>query len=147
MFCIHRRLRFDKLNLMSPSLLACSISNCTTFLKIHFLNYVSCFNLRLCLLERVVMGENKEDQVVTEVSFSGLLLGFSSAALHYLGHTAISGKNQASVNLPLAKQNIDIIVMLELKTRGNLNDDEQKLMSQVLVDLRDKYQHEASKSS
>jgi len=36
----------------------------------------------------------------------------------------------------MAKQSIDVLAMLEEKTRGNLTDAEQKLLSTVLYDLR-----------
>ena len=43
------------------------------------------------------------------VDFSGLILGFSSAALYYMGLATVEGKPAPSKNLPLARQNIDII--------------------------------------
>jgi len=39
-------------------------------------------------------------------------------------------------NLELGKQTIDILVMLEEKTRGNLSPDEEKLLKNILYDLR-----------
>jgi len=39
-------------------------------------------------------------------------------------------------NLPLAKQTIDILGMLEQKTRGNLTAEERQLLEQVLYELR-----------
>ncbi len=79
-------------------------------------------------------GERLMSQEVSPVDFSGLILGFCSAALSYMG---IDSKGAA--NLPLAKQNIDIIEMLQLKTKGNLNADEEKLLKGALTDLRLKY--------
>ena len=72
------------------------------------------------------------------VSFSGLVLGFSSAALHYLGEAPLDGQ-PTKVNLVLAKQNIDFLNLLADKTKGNLNRDEKSLLDQVLTDLRLKY--------
>ena len=79
------------------------------------------------------------------VEFNGLILGFSSAALYYLGETKIEGKKAAEINLPLAKQNIDIIEMLKVKTLGNLNEDEAILLAQVIKDLRAKFELAANK--
>ncbi|MBK6461516.1 MAG: DUF1844 domain-containing protein [Myxococcales bacterium] len=42
-------------------------------------------------------------------------------------------------NLPLAKQDIDLLGLLEEKTRGNLTGDEERLLSQVLFDVRMRY--------
>ena len=70
-----------------------------------------------------------------QVEFSGLVLGFCSAALSYLGY----GDSQTPVNLPLAKQNIDILSLLSEKTKGNLIEEESKLLSEALLDLKTKY--------
>lgn len=81
------------------------------------------------------------------VDFNALILGFSSAALYYIGHSSIEGKAPAELNLPLAKQNIDIIKLLESKTKGNLSDDEEKLIKQILSDLTQKYAAAESSST
>ena len=73
------------------------------------------------------------------VDFSGLILGFSSAALFYMGHDAIEGKKNPGVNLPLAEQNIAIIQLLQQKTEGNLTPEEADLLHKVLSDLQEKY--------
>jgi hypothetical protein len=39
-------------------------------------------------------------------------------------------------NLPLAKQTIDILGLLERKTRGNLSSDEEAMLRSILYDLR-----------
>lgn len=72
----------------------------------------------------------------TTVDFSGLILGFSSAALYYMGESAIEGRQGGAKNIPLAKQNIDIILMLRDKTQGNLSQDEERLIQQLLADLQ-----------
>lgn len=74
-----------------------------------------------------------------KMEFSQLILGFSTAALHYLGETSIKDKEKVCQNLELAKQNIDIIEMLKDKTKGNLTPDENRLIEQLLGDLHVKY--------
>ena len=88
----------------------------------------------------------KTDFSEQTVEFSQLVLGFSSAALHYLGEgTTGEAKHVAKeTNIALARQNIEIIRMLKIKTTGNLNPDEAKLIDAVLTDLMLKF-HEASK--
>jgi hypothetical protein len=49
------------------------------------------------------------------------------------------------VNLPMARQTIDLLALLEKKTRGNLSGEEERLLEQVLCDLRMRYV-EVSKS-
>ena len=46
---------------------------------------------------------------------------------------------QTVKNLPLAKQTIDLIGMLKEKTKGNLTSDEEKLMENILYDLKMRY--------
>jgi hypothetical protein len=72
----------------------------------------------------------------TKVDFAGLILGFSSAALYYMGEGSIDGRPVATKNLDLARQNIDIILMLKDKTKGNLTADEERLMLQLVADLQ-----------
>jgi hypothetical protein len=75
------------------------------------------------------------DDAHAAVDFSGLILGFCSATLSYLGY----GDRSVGKNLILARQNIDIIDMLHGKTQGNLSEDESTLIQEVLTDLKSKY--------
>lgn len=84
-----------------------------------------------------VKGETEDP--MTDVDFSGLILGFSSAALYYIGAAELEGKAIPEKNLPLAKQNIRIVEMLSDKTKGNLSEEEKTLLDQVLKDLRMKF--------
>ena len=91
------------------------------------------------------MGESMSDQNSQEgfeINYSSLILGFSSAALSYLGYMKET-PDGSGMNLKLAKQNIDIIALLKDKTSGNLSDEEQRLTEAVLADLRLKYVEKA----
>ena len=77
------------------------------------------------------------------VDFSGLILGFSSAALSYMGYSPKAGV-AVEKNLELANQNIEIISLLKDKTKGNLTEQEEELIDQVLLDLKTRFV-EASK--
>lgn len=79
------------------------------------------------------------------MSFSELILGFSSAALSYMGYQAHESVPKMEKNLSLARQNIGIIELLRDKTKGNLTPEEQKLTEHVLGDLQLRYV-EATKS-
>lgn len=72
------------------------------------------------------------------VDFRGLIMGFSGAAMHYLGESVAPGEKSV-LNMPLAQQNIEILAMLADKTRGNLSEDEERLLRQLLIDLRMRY--------
>ncbi len=75
----------------------------------------------------------------SSIDYESFLLGLSSAALSYLGIDAPEHEKSSKINLELAKQNIDIIALLKEKTKGNLNENEQRLNDQILYDLRLKF--------
>lgn len=83
----------------------------------------------------------------SSVDISGLILGFSSAALYYLGETGVEGKAAPEANLPLAEQNIDILLLLREKTKNNLSEEESKLLTQVISDLQVKFIESSKKKS
>jgi hypothetical protein len=68
------------------------------------------------------------------IDFATFVMSLGSSTLYHLGE--LPGGER---NLPLAKQTIDILGMLSEKTRGNLSDDEAKLVEHLLYDLRLKY--------
>ncbi|MCE5335918.1 MAG: DUF1844 domain-containing protein [Desulfobacteraceae bacterium] len=76
-----------------------------------------------------------------EVSMATFIFSLSSSALMHLGEIAEPGTNRTIVDLPIAKQIIDTLGMLQEKTKGNLDPDEDKLLSSVLYDLRMRYVH------
>ncbi len=85
------------------------------------------------------MTTQSEDPAENAVEFTGLILGLCSAALSYMGVDPAGSSSRTDKNLVLAKQNIDIIELLRQKTQGNLTEDEQRLILQVLTDLRMRY--------
>lgn len=85
------------------------------------------------------MTESKNTQadfVMPDINFSTFILSLNSSALVHLGIQTDPTTGSTSENLPLAKQTIDILAMLEAKTRGNLDEDEKKLLTHVLYELR-----------
>jgi hypothetical protein len=74
-----------------------------------------------------------------EITFASLLFSLSTSALIQLGEIQDPMSKQTAKNLPLAKQTIDLIGMLKEKTKGNLTSDEEKLMENMLYDLKLRY--------
>lgn len=70
------------------------------------------------------------------LDFATFVLSLSHSALMHLGEAPDPDTNELATNLPLAKQNIDLLGLLEEKTKGNLSGDEERLLAQVLFDLR-----------
>ena len=88
---------------------------------------------------------NDKSKEIQNVQFSGLILGFSSAALSYLGFSP-DGHGGGPSNLDLAKQNIEIIKLLKEKTAGNLTEDEKHLTDEVPRDLMFKFSETTKKT-
>lgn len=80
-----------------------------------------------------------------QVDFATFILSLSHSALVHLGDAPSPEGGKSAPNLPLARQTIDLILLLEQKTQGNLSGEEERLMSQVVYDLRMRY-IEVSKS-
>lgn len=85
------------------------------------------------------MREKKEHPALPPLDFTTFCLSLASSAMIHLGQRPSPETGEADANLPLAKQTVDILAMIEEKTRGNLNDGEAKLLSTVLYDLRLRY--------
>jgi hypothetical protein len=69
------------------------------------------------------------------IDFTILVLSLSTSALVHLGEKPDPG-GASHVNLPMARHTIDMLGILEEKTRGNLTGEEERLLHQVLMDLR-----------
>ncbi len=81
------------------------------------------------------------------IDFSTLVHSFAISALYHMGAappTPEAPEAPPEINLPVARQNIDILEILEQKTRGNLSDEESQLLEGVLYEVRMRFV-EASK--
>lgn len=74
-----------------------------------------------------------------EMNFSTFVVSLNASALMHLGLMDDPTQGKKVKNLELGKQTIDILVMLEEKTRGNLSSEEEKLLQNILYDLRINY--------
>jgi hypothetical protein len=70
--------------------------------------------------------------------FATLVQSLLTQALYYLGDLSARGA-EPTVNLEMAKHQIDTLGVLEEKTKGNLTEEEQKLMDTVLYEARMRY--------
>ena len=78
----------------------------------------------------------KAPEELPSIDFSTFVLSLSHSALLHLGEAPHPDTNRLEKNLPLARQTIDLIALLEEKTKGNLTGDEERLLHQILFDLR-----------
>jgi len=84
-------------------------------------------------------GPAGEAPPLPEMNFATLVFSLSSSALVHLGQVPDPASGQPSPDIALAKQTIDILGILKEKTKGNLEEDEDKLLEGVLYDLRMAY--------
>jgi hypothetical protein len=78
---------------------------------------------------------------MSELSFTAFVISLASSAAIHFGDMPdpLSGDRQAQANLEGAQQMIDILSLLEEKTRGNLTAEERQVLEQVLYELRMRY--------
>lgn len=84
-------------------------------------------------------GGDAADDALPTIDFATFILSLSHSALMHLGEAPDPETNKIQPNLALAKQNIDLLGLLEEKTKGNLSGDEERLLAQILFDLRMRY--------
>jgi hypothetical protein len=76
------------------------------------------------------------------VDFNLFVLSLNTSVLIHLGE-APDADGRTRVDLAMARHNIDMLCMLEEKTRGNLSGEEERLLHQVLFDLRMRFSNKA----
>lgn len=72
-----------------------------------------------------------------QLDFSTFVLGIIGTAYVHLGDAPSPDGERP--DLELARQNIDLLLLLQKKTKGNLTGDEERLLDQALTDLKSRY--------
>jgi len=80
-----------------------------------------------------------------EINFSTFVFSLGTSAMYHFGDFPDPVTKKAERNLDAAKQTIDILGILKEKTRGNLNDEEDRLLESLLYELRMRYVRETAK--
>lgn len=78
------------------------------------------------------------------IDFATFVMSLSHSALVHLGDAPHPESDTIEAHLGLAKQTIDLLGLLEEKTKGNLTGAEERLLTQVLFELRTKYVKQSS---
>ena len=73
-----------------------------------------------------------------QASFATLVQSILTQVLFYLGDLSTRGQ-EPMINLDMAKHNIDTLSVLEEKTRGNLTEEEKRLLDAALYEARMRY--------
>lgn len=79
------------------------------------------------------------DSPKVEANFSQFVGGFAVQTLVHLGRMSNPMSGETTVDLPNAKYSIDILAILQEKTKGNLSPEESEYLSNLLRDLRMEY--------
>jgi hypothetical protein len=74
-----------------------------------------------------------------EASLSVLMMSLASSAAMAMGLSPHPDSGETSKDRNMAKFNIDLLLVLQAKTKGNLTGDEEKFLSHVIQDLQMKF--------
>ncbi len=81
----------------------------------------------------------EETQQPFQLDFSTFIMSLTSSAFYHLGDIADPETGKTETNLPAVQQTIDMLIMLREKTKGNLTEEEAKLLEQLVYELQMKF--------
>jgi hypothetical protein len=94
----------------------------------------------LAAQEEVEKKEKQQEQQprghLPEGNFAALISMLATQALFAMGLLQIKGQEERMPDLELAKYNIDMLQVLEDKTKGNLTKEEETVLANTLNELR-----------
>jgi hypothetical protein len=83
--------------------------------------------------------EREAARSLPPADFATLVLSLGSSAVAYMGEAPAAEGEKPTQNLAMAKHAIDLLSVLEEKTKGNLTSEEQQILESLLFDLRLRY--------
>ena len=78
----------------------------------------------------------EDGEVPEEVAFSSFVMSLATQVLVQIGEMPAPGGMEIPIDMVAARQTIDIIAMLQKRTRGNLSTEEARFLEEVLHSLR-----------
>ncbi|MEO8902431.1 MAG: DUF1844 domain-containing protein [Polyangiaceae bacterium] len=91
------------------------------------------------------MTSSGESDGLPAVDFTTFVVSLSHSALLHLGDAPNPVDGKSEVDLPMARQTIDLLALLQEKTHGNLTGAEEQTLTQSLYDLRVRFVEVAQK--
>ncbi len=85
------------------------------------------------------MKENEKAPAADGVDFSTFVFSLATGAFIQLGEIPDPATGKKEKNLELARQNIDILLLLKNKTKGNLSSDESQMLESLLTQAQLKF--------
>jgi len=89
--------------------------------------------------EKQQAGQPAQEQAPFQIDFSTFIMSLTSSAFYHLGDIADPETGKTETNLPAVQQTIDMLIMLREKTQNNLNEEEAKLLEQLVYELQMKF--------
>ena len=83
--------------------------------------------------------EEKQRNDMNKVLFMNLVMMLASSAMQQMGKIVNPMTNKSEVNLEGAQVTIDMLTMIQARTRGNLDADEEKMLKDILSSLQLNY--------
>ncbi len=77
--------------------------------------------------------------VMPEVTFSAFIMSLNTSVLYHLGEIADPVSGEKIVDLDLARHGIDTLVLIQEKSKGNLTEDEEEMVKNILYDVKMRY--------
>ncbi len=74
--------------------------------------------------------------VMPEVTFMAFIMSLNTSALFHLGEIADPQTGEKIIDFSLARHAIDTLVLLQEKTKGNLDSDESEMLKNLLYDVK-----------
>lgn len=74
-----------------------------------------------------------------EASLSALIMSIASSAVMAMGLAPNPQSGEIQTDKNLARFNIDLLLVLQDKTKGNLTSDESKFLNELVIDLQMKF--------
>jgi hypothetical protein len=89
----------------------------------------------------------KNSDRTDSVDFATFIFSIATGAFIGLGLTPDPSTGKTEKNIPMARQNIELLVLLREKTKGNLSTDETKLLEGLLAEAQMSFVKETSSKS
>ena len=74
--------------------------------------------------------------VMPEVTFMAFIMSLNTSAMFHLGDIADPATGEKLIDLSLARHAIDTLALLQEKTKGNLDGDEEEMLKNILYDVK-----------
>ena len=86
------------------------------------------------------------EDALPAIDFATFVLSLSHSVLMHLGDAPDPSGGAPKRDVAMAKQTIDLLAVIQEKTAGNLTGQEERLLNQVMIDLRARYEEVASEA-